>query len=284
MNPEKRIFCIGPAKIVYWWAVVLAHAAIVLILVLLAKSKPARFVHLHYIMRCWYLIWVILCSYKELTYLVPKISPRDLDLQLAAIDRWMFGVDPTIWFERITHPLLTEILQICYCCYYLFPLILAIILWRKRRFKQVHFFLFIVAAGFYLSYIGYITVPAIGPRFILEKVYSAPLSGIFSYQALRNALDYMEGITRDCFPSGHTELTLLVLYCARRYHKPSFRVMLVPGIALVFSTVYLRYHYVIDVIAGAALAFAIMALADRVYKSLGGGDPEDSGVSLPAGS
>jgi len=88
------------------------------------------------------------------------------------------------------------------------------------------------------------------------------------FEQLRHTLDYLEGITRDCFPSGHTELTLLVLYCAWRMNKKLFRLYLIPATALIFSTVYLRYHYVVDVIAGAIIALAIAATSDLIYNKL----------------
>jgi membrane-associated phospholipid phosphatase len=81
-------------------------------------------------------------------------------------------------------------------------------------------------------------------------------------------LDSFEGITRDCFPSGHTELTVLVLYYARKFDRRIFWWLLPFGIGIVLSTVYLRYHYVIDVIAGAVLAGAIVVITTPLYNRL----------------
>ena len=44
--------------------------------------------------------------------------------------------------------------------------------------------------------------------------------------------------------------------------------LLVIGTSLIFSTVYLRYHYVVDVIAGIILALAVVFTAMSVYKVL----------------
>ncbi|MDP4116314.1 MAG: phosphatase PAP2 family protein, partial [Bacteroidota bacterium] len=52
--------------------------------------------------------------------------------------------------------------------------------------------------------------------------------------------------------SGHTMLTLITMYLAIRLKSRS-RYFIVPvGTMLIFATVYLRYHYVIDLIGGAA--------------------------------
>jgi membrane-associated phospholipid phosphatase len=217
----------------------------------------------------WYPVALIGLTYKELTYLIPRIHPRDFDSALAAIDHRVLGVNPTVWLERFTWPPLTEVLQLTYSTYYFLPIILGAVLWR-RELEKFHFFVFIVVFGFYLSYLGYIAVPAIGPRFLpsIVEAQTTPLAGVLFFQAIREMLDSAEGITRDCFPSGHTELTLLVLYYARKFHRRTFWWLLPFGIGVILSTVYLRYHYVIDVIAGAVLAVAIVAIAKPLFNEL----------------
>ncbi|PYT07514.1 MAG: hypothetical protein DMF60_06915 [Acidobacteria bacterium] len=187
-------------------------------------------------------------------------------------------MNPTVWLERFTWPPLTEVLQLTYSSYYLLPVILGVVLWRSGRFGEFHFWVFIVVLGFYLSYLGYITVPAIGPRFLPEIVQAQtkPLTGIWLFQPVRAMLDRAEGITRDCFPSGHTELTLLVLYYAHRFHRKTFWWLLPLGTGVILSTVYLRYHYVVDIVAGALLMAAIVMMANPVYRLLGGNEARES--------
>jgi membrane-associated phospholipid phosphatase len=231
-----------------------------------AMLSVAAFIH------GWYPVALITISFTELRYLIPLIHPRDYDLELAAIDYRIFGVHPTIWLERCTWPLLTEALQIAYVTYYFLPIALGAVLWRKGWFDKYHFWVFIVAFGFYVSYLGYIVVPATGPRFLplIKDAQTFPLKGVWLFGTIRAALDEAEGITRDCFPSGHTEITLLVLYYARKFHRPTFWCLLLPGSALIFSTVYLRYHYVIDIVAGALVALAVVLIAKPIHKILGG--------------
>ena len=76
----------------------------------------------------------------------------------------------------------------------------------------------------------------------------------------------MESCPRDCFPSGHTEIPLITLWLAYRFKRRLFWVYLPIVMGLVCSTVYLRYHYVIDVIAGMALAGIVILLARRVER------------------
>lgn len=257
-----------------WWAVVAAHVLAVALVALMAKHfhrVGAFFASRAYtFIRNWYPVALIPIVYKELEYLIPRIHPRDYDRELAAIDYAIFGAHPTVWLERVTHPTLTEIFQLSYTTYYFLPLILGAVLWRRRDFDRFQFLLFVIVLGFYLSYLGYIAVPAIGPRFILADQQTFPLTGLLLFDFIRSALDRAEGITRDCFPSGHTELTLLVLYYSYRFHRRTFWLLLAPGSLLIISTVYLRYHYIIDVFAGALLALLVIAMAKPLYRALGG--------------
>jgi membrane-associated phospholipid phosphatase len=235
------------------------------------RLSSASFIH------GWYPVVLIGITYKELTYLIPRIHPHDFDAALASIDYRVLGVNPTIWLERFTWPPLTEVLQLTYSTYYFLPIILGVVLWRTHELERFRFWVFVVVFGFYLSYLGYLAVPAIGPRFLPSIVYdqTKPLTGVLLFTSLREALDRAEGITRDCFPSGHTELTLLVLYHARKFHRQTFWWLLPFGAGIVLSTIYLRYHYVVDVIAGALLAIAIVAIATPLYNLLAN---QDAGI------
>lgn len=273
-------------RIERWGWLCAGHAIAIALVVLIATwersatrsadpSSGARFARF---VRGWYPVALIPITYKELSYLIPLIHPRDFDAALAAIDHRFLGVHPTVWIERFTWPPLTEVLQLTYSSYYLLPVILGVVLWRSGRFEEFHFWVFIVVFGFYLSYVGYIAVPAIGPRFLPEIVQAQtkPLTGVWLFQPVRAMLDRAEGITRDCFPSGHTELTLLVLVYARAFHRRVFWLLLPLGTGVIVSTVYLRYHYVVDVVAGALLTVAIVMTAKPLYRVLGGNEARES--------
>jgi membrane-associated phospholipid phosphatase len=234
------------------------------------KSKLWRTVHY------WYIVPIVLLTFKELYYLVYPIRGRDYDDLFIAIDRWMFGTDPTHFLAQFSHPVLTEILQIIYGLFYFLPLILAIFLMKNRRFLASDFVIFSVVYGFFLSYLGYFTLPAIGPRFTLHNFHTIndDLPGLWLTNFLRDMINTGESIPpgtpnpevvvqRDVFPSGHTMITLVVMYLSVKLRSRT-RYFLIPiGAALIFSTVYLWYHYVIDLIAG--LIFMIFSLWSGYY-------------------
>jgi membrane-associated phospholipid phosphatase len=276
------------SRINLWWVFCVGHAILLGLIFLIGRALPASsasgldhsdslagtsaVLHsLGLLVRGWYPVVLIPVTYKELSYLIPLIHPRDFDAALAAIDQHFFHVHPTVWLERFTWPALTEVLQLTYSTYYFLPVVLGLVLWRRGS-MQFNFWVFVVVLGFYTSYLGYISVPAIGPRFLpaIVEAQTKPLTGIWLFSTVREMLDRAEGITRDCFPSGHTELTLLVLYYARVFHRKVFWWLLPIGTGVIVSTVYLRYHYVVDVVAGALLAIVIILIARPLYRALRG--------------
>lgn len=222
--------------------------------------------------RNWYHVLSIPLAFRELHYLVHPINPKDLDPLLARWD-WVLcgGVHPTVWMERWMHPLLTEYLQIVYSTFYFLPLVLGAFLWKRRDHEGFHSALVAVVTAFYLSYLGYLAFPALGPRFELASLQGEEIKGVWLTAWLRSTLDRLELIQRDAFPSGHVGISLLVLHYSRRLGPIAFAFYLVVVSSLTFSTVYLRYHYVVDVLAGVVLAVvsgwvagAIRRAVDRV--------------------
>ncbi len=224
----------------------------------------------------WYIAPLILLTFKELYYQIEPIRQHDYDWLFIKIDRWMFGTDPTRFLYRISFPLLTEILQIIYSIFYLLPIFLGLFLLKNKRYVALDFAVFSIIYGFYLSYLGYFALPGIGPRFTLHNfsMLNQQLPGLFFTPYLRSFIDFGESlhkgmtdpaavVQRDVFPSGHTMITLIVMYLSVRLKSRS-RYFFVPiGTLLIFATVYLWYHYVIDLIAG--LLFMMFSMWSGKY-------------------
>lgn len=216
----------------------------------------------------WSIVAIIPVNFSQLHYMVHTIRPNDLDTFLIKIDYFIFGIHPTLWLEKITVPWLTEILQIVYSTFYFLPIILIVILFLKKKEEELNLVAFQVVLGFYISYLVYFIVPAIGPRFTLAHLQSFPLTGIWVMEDIQFFLNKLEQIQRDAFPSGHTAITVLTLFYAKKSAKNYYYIMLPITILMVFSTVYLRYHYVIDVFAGFILFFCLIFFGPKIFKKL----------------
>jgi membrane-associated phospholipid phosphatase len=208
----------------------------------------------------------ILLIFDSLEWLVHYVNPEDIDPILIRLDYLIFRSHPTIVLERIMHPLLTDILQVAYSTYYFIPVSFGIVLLKKNQKSDFNKSLFMILLCFYLSYLGYILMPALGPRFYLDHLQTTGLQGLLVAEPLHDLLNRLEGIKRDAFPSGHTGIAVVVLYLAYQYKRNLFWIYLPIVSALLFSTVYLRYHYVVDVIAGFGLTLLTILIGEWYYR------------------
>jgi membrane-associated phospholipid phosphatase len=168
--------------------------------------------------------------------------------------------------ERWITPWLTDLLSLAYLSYYFLPVILIVTLYLKGRREMFDQAIFVLTFGYYLSFIGYILFPAIGPRYSQAHLYSVPLEGSWITDFVRDTLNALEHNKRDCMPSGHTQIALMVLLLSLRYEKILFYLFLPVVGGLIFSTLYLRYHYVIDLIVGTLFAIGSVLIAPKLYR------------------
>jgi membrane-associated phospholipid phosphatase len=192
-------------------------------------------------------------------------GPRD-DLLIAA-DRALFGVDVTVWMERFSRPRLNDALFIFYATYYFIALIPGLVLWFRDR-AAARRFVFTLMLVYYVSYSGYFTIPALGPRFAQADLYTKSLTVTPVSRFINDTINHLEKTKLDVFPSGHTMISVAVLIVMWKRARDVFWWLLPIASGLILSTVYCRFHYVVDLIAGASLAFACVPLGDRLYDRL----------------
>jgi membrane-associated phospholipid phosphatase len=209
-------------------------------------------------------ILFVVLIYESLGDLIQHLRP-DVDSRLIQIDFSIFGVQPTLWMQQWIVPWFTDMMSLAYLSYYFIPVVLIVVLYLKNRMAEFDRSIFVLAFGYYISFIGYILFPAVGPRYALSHLYSVPLEGSVITNFVRDTLNALEHNKRDCMPSGHTQIVLMVLFLAYRYEKFLFYLFFPVVCALILSTVYLRYHYVIDLLVGIGFAIGCLIVAPRLY-------------------
>lgn len=230
-------------------------------------------------LRFWYPAFMILFCFKEIYVIMISANNVLYDNYLIKTDYWLFGVNPTEYLSKFLNPYAVEFFQIVYGLFYLMPVIYAMELYLWHRYEELKYAIFVVFFGFYLSFLGYLLLPAIGPRFTLHDFHSLSieLPGLFFADKIRDLIDIGESIPqnvsnpeayaqRDAFPSGHTIIIILIAYLSHKIKSNSFYFYLPFTILLIFSTVYLRYHYVIDIISGIPFVLLTIFVANKLYK------------------
>jgi membrane-associated phospholipid phosphatase len=200
-------------------------------------------------------------AYLMLHDVVHRLSPIDRDAWLIAADRWLFRGDLTVWLEPFVRPWLTEWFSAAYSLFLFFPLTLALWFVARGERTPLRHLLLAVIMGNYLGYLGYLLVPAVGPMYTLA--YEVPLRGGWFYQ-IKESMDQLARVPRDCFPSLHTANTFVVLLMVRRYARPLAWLYFPLGGSCIAATIYLRYHYTVDVAVGLLLGGGVTWAAPRL--------------------
>lgn len=215
-----------------------------------------------------YPIIVMLGIFESLFMYLPFFNSHRYDALMAKIDDAMFGSNPTLWFDKIISPLLTDSLYLLYFFYFPMPFFLAIWLIKRKMFSALSHYIFIVFFTYFGAYLTFFFIPVHGPRFYLEHLHQIPLDGFILAKPIHTLIDFMEPNKLDAFPSLHTAILLVVMVFCAKYHRRMFLWFLPISAGILISLIYLRYHYVIDVIAGILWMIAAYFSGSVLYKKL----------------
>lgn len=255
------VLLFGRSREPAWMLYVALHAvliAAVIGLVSLSDRLRSRWL---VVARDWYPALYILIVFKLLGALVPAVHPRTYDGALLAWDRALFGSHPGSFFDALATPAVTEILRACWLSYFLLPIVVALPLYLRPDRRAFHETVHMLLWGWLISYLGYYAVPALGPGYFPATIPApAAVSTDGVTRSVALALFALEGRMFDIFPSGHAIIALLVLWQAARQTIKGW-MLLVPVVAgLLIATVFLRYHYGVDVVAGVIIAGIIVVV------------------------
>jgi hypothetical protein len=182
-----------------------------------------------------------------------KLQGDNCDALLAAWEEMIFRGHASLWLEKYASIWLTLTMQYLYSLHIWFTTPAAAILcyMKDRKLLRALMLAMTVVAG--LGAVGYITLPGAGPGRYLHDQYKGDLP----VTRMGQALDYSIATSRapdDVFPSLHVGISMVCLIEVRRTWKRWFWILLPFILGNWASTIYLRYHYVIDDVAGIALA------------------------------
>jgi len=199
--------------------------------------------------------------FSGLCWVLPHAHPEPYEFTFLAADRAMFGHDVGLLADRLP-PFGVEILQIVYAAFYGICAAAALAAGQRSGRAAFDRAVLLLVGGFLCSYLGYLLVPTLAPKVVLA--FEREVTGLWATPLLRASIDAGEANPWDCFPSGHTMLTITSLLILWRWNRPWFRWLLVPCLLLIVSTILLRYHWTLDVVAGALLAWPVARACDRL--------------------
>jgi hypothetical protein len=217
----------------------------------------------------------VLWFYCAVNRITPALGIHLCDATLLGIDQSIFGVTPSVALEKCARKWLTDLLSICYLTYHAY---IGIAIWHAVRSfgeredlveanpshpnNEVGNALGRLAAGqelgpylfasFAFGFALYLLVPAIGPEFAYPTLFHHPLPQSTISRTIGTII--AKGSSRyDVFPSLHVTITCVLLDYDWRHLRRRFFIMILPAAGMILATVYLRFHYGIDLVAGVGL-------------------------------
>lgn len=208
----------------------------------------------------------VVLSYFQLHYLLPALEPVLVDDLLRRVDEALVGVTPAAWFERFNEPPIVEWFAFFYYSYFFVMaavLVPSLFLDRGLRLGEVMIGAVIIGAT---GHILYTFVPGVGPYGAMD--FEGPLRGGMFWRQVLYAVENA-GAQLDIFPSLHTAYpSFFALHAIRWRRTRPFRIAW-PALAfiaanIIVATMFLRWHWLIDVLVGFTLAVVAQRIAVRV--------------------
>lgn len=243
----------------------LIYLGLIVVNVILVARCLRRESGLNWRLRLLFYVVAMNVCYAVSRTAVPAVHPTPEDPLLQSIDQALIGTNLSVRLDPMVHPILTEFFSFSYLLFFpnLFIGMIYYFIGDLELLKKFFAGLFTIYG---IGLLGYSLVPALGPYLAMPESFRHPLEGWFL--ARWNAEIVRMGSNRvDVFPSLHCAVSAFILFFDRRHTPWRFRIYLVPCIGLWISTIYLRYHYFIDVVAGFALAALALWIARRDYPS-----------------
>lgn len=217
-----------------------------------------------------YLPFIFPFFYAEMEYLGLIFFDFDnsLDPALIKIEQAIFGCQPSLEWSRVwPWAWFHEIMELAYFSYYFLAVSFLFMAFKARgiadseRWDAVRSFIRDLSTTMLICYMMYTLFPAWGPKYF--KAGYVDVGGWIFTDIMRYIHDN-GALLGAAFPSSHVAASMIPWWHTWK-HFPQHRWwMTTIFVLLCMSTVYNRYHYVIDVFAGLILGYLVMYFGSRL--------------------
>jgi membrane-associated phospholipid phosphatase len=202
------------------------------------------------------------------------------DETVLRLEQSVFGVQPVVWIQQFARPWLTEWMMLVYVVYVVIYPALGAYIFFKHGERANEDYLFHLGLANLVCALGFIVFPVAAPMNWpdIRALLDVPLrGGVFTSVAelIRTRVHDPGG----SIPSPHCAVATVMWFMTWRYGKRWFYILAPVILSLYVSTVYGRFHYVTDAVAGIAAAVVVIVIGPAIVK--GWNRRVSSGPSLP---
>lgn len=278
----------------FGWIAVAHGAGLLLIHGLIEAGSRDRGGRVLAALRHLYPILLYAAFYRETGLVNRMFFSAYLDPVLIRAEESVFGGQPSLFLmERFPQRWVSEILYAAYFSYYVMIGGVGIALYLRDARAFDHY-VSVVSVVFYLCYLFYIVVPVIGARaYFLDWTalglpaellpspvppFPASVTDGFFYGIMKWIYRNFEA-EGAAFPSSHVAISLVTVFFSFRYLPRIAWPHAGVAVLLCLATVYCRYHYALDVVAGVITTAVLLPLANAAYRRCGAGDRKIEGMA-----
>jgi membrane-associated phospholipid phosphatase len=212
--------------------------------------------------------------YSE-TFYFSDILFKNKDLFFFNLDERFFGCQPSMIFSQVfPQAWFSELMYFGYFSLYFFLFGIPLWFWfrKKEHFDRV---VFVMMLSIFLYYSIFDMLPVVGPQFFLApKDIHVPDGYLFCW--LVRYLQQLGENPTGSFPSSHVGITVVILLLTYNKERKLFWALLPIAIILMLSTVYIKAHYLVDVLGGIITAVVFYWISNRMYDLLGSNETKAS--------
>jgi membrane-associated phospholipid phosphatase len=206
--------------------------------------------------------------YSETDILNNLFFPSYFDRWFSSIDERIFGFQPSLVFaEKVSSGLFTDLMYFGYFSYFLMSFGIPLIIYFKAGKEKGERMAFIIINSFMLYYMIFTLLPVAGPQYYFQGTDTSVLNG-YIFEPITKLIQHFGERPTGAFPSSHVSICLMLLYGSFQYYRKLLYAIVPISILLIFSTVYIRAHYFVDVIAGFTFTPIIYAISVMLYRFL----------------
>jgi membrane-associated phospholipid phosphatase len=241
------------------------HAAIAAAIACLARAAARSRNSVLRLVRHWYPLPLYIFFFEELGRLVHAVFPGWFDRWLIAFDHSLTGVHPAVWLAQFASPALNDFMQFAYMTYFLYLVILPAILYAQRERRAFWTVMVSTAVANYSIYAIAVLLPIESPYYSLAALETQKLDGGYC-TAVIDLIERFGRVHGAAFPSAHVAGSMVAMLASWRYRRWLFWLCLPFFASMCVATVYGRYHYVADVLAGLAVGAMGFAAGTRLMQ------------------
>ncbi len=205
--------------------------------------------------------------YSETDLFNNFLFSQNLDPYFARWEEALFGSQPALVFaEHFSSNLMAEIMYFGYFSYYLMLLLVPLNIFFRESENIANRAMFIVIHSFFLFYLLFILVPVGGPQYYFIDWPALPRGYVFG-PIMRFIQEHGEAPTA-AFPSSHVSICIMLILISVRHARILLKFLVPVAFLLVLSTVYIRAHYVIDVLAAFVVTPVIYSFSGFIHDKL----------------